>query len=522
MTGRRLPIGVKLAIVAALLVAVLTAGFIGLGYRLVTSLYDTQADRLRESRIHALELRSLSVAQHLGETAREALAGSETARLHRALVAVAGHDSEVHHAAIADEGGRLLVRSDEAPGDTLARSERLAVTPDGMRVAEATIGGLRVRSITFPIRAPEGPRVLGYLNVAWSLAGLDRDLAAIADERDLELERAMEWLVVVAGLAIALGVFVGAAGSTILTRPIRRLAETARARASGDLAARSSVASRDEIGELAQTMNTMAGRIGELLEKTRAHAEVERELSVARRIQREMNPTTELKRVPGLDVVGRVDAAADCGGDFWALMPLTRQRTLVLVGDVAGHGLSSAMLTATAKSCLETVRHLTHGDLRVGHLLRLLDQLVRESIGPGYFLTCFASIIDPIEQTMTFANAGHPSPYLLRQTSEGFRLGRLTSRGQRIGDADGFSFVEHSLKTEPGDLYCWYSDGVTDTIDPEGTPFGTRRLRSTLTQSATEPPVRVMTTLFERLAAHQAGTPLEDDVTVVVGRILGS
>jgi sigma-B regulation protein RsbU (phosphoserine phosphatase) len=519
--GLRLPIGVKLALVAAGLVSVLTGAFIVLGYRTVTTLYETQADRLRESRVHALELRSVSVAQHLGETAREALAGSETGRLYRALGAVAGHDAEIHHAAIADESGRLLVRSDESPAQTLARGERLDVTPGGMTVDEADLGGVRVRRMTLPIRGPDGSGVLGYLTMAWSLAGLQRDLAAIADERDLELRRATEILLVAAGLSIAFGVLVAGASSTVLTRPIRRLAETARALSRGDLNARSEVESRDELGELATTMNTMADHIGELMEKTRAHAEVARELAVARRIQSEMNPGVEVQHVTGLDVIGRVEAASDCGGDFWALMPLTRQRTLVLVGDVAGHGLSSAMLTATAKSCLETIRHLTRGDLRVGHVLRLMDQLVRESIGPGYFLTCFASSFDPIEGTLTYANAGHPPPFLIRRSEERWRIGRLTSRGNRLGDADGFAFVEHTLRTERGDLLCWYSDGLTDAQDGDGSPYGARRVRELLAKHAAETPAEVLAALFGGLDAHRRGAPLDDDITAVVGRVMG-
>ncbi|MBT9561076.1 MAG: SpoIIE family protein phosphatase [Myxococcales bacterium] len=518
-----IPLGLKLSLVAVGLVAVVTVAFTTLGHRVVEGLYDTQAERLRESRVRALELRSLSVAEYLGETAREALAGAETGRLYRLLLAVAGHDREIHHATLTDELGRPIARSDEPPELTLARAERLSVASSGVVADEVVVDGQRLRRVTYAIRddASAGGRTLGFLQIAWSMNELNRDLAAIVEERDRQMGRATEILFVVGGLAVAFGAVVAAAASTAITRPLQRLASTARALSAGDLGARSPGLGRDELGQLAETVNVMADHIEALLAEARRHAEVERELALAREIQRTMSPGSEPVRATGVELVGVVEPTFDCGGDFWTWAPLTRSRTLILVGDVTGHGLSSAMLTATARSCIDTIKLLTQGEVRVGHLLRMLDQLLRESIGHGYFMTCFAAIVDPIEKTLTYSNAGHPPPLLFRVSSDGWREGRLTSRGNRLGDADGYAFVEHKLSTASGDLVCFYTDGLTEAEDPRERPMGARRLRAAISAVADAPPKEVVAAIFGALKRHTAGAPLRDDVSVVVARLSG-
>lgn len=516
----RFPISFKLIAAAVTLVAGLTVGFVWMGHQLLTKVYHEQAERLHRERIAELERRSVAVASHVGDTASEALAGSETARLHRVLLVIAAGDPEIRTAAIADESGRILVRSDQELSATLASETHFNdVNPGGPVVAERTLDGNRLREVTYPVQTPAG-RMLGYLRIAWSLRQLEIDLDGIERKRDRDVARATTAMVVAGGLAVLVGILAGIIGGMGLARPIRRLAQTARDIAGGRLSTRAEVSSRDEIGDLASTMNDMASQLGQLMEETRQNAELEQELAVARQIQRALLPAVTVVRCPGLHVCGTVEPASHCGGDWWTYLKLTRQRTLVLVGDVTGHGISSAMLTATARSCLDTVRQLTRGDFQVGYLLKIMDQLLREGIGDEYHMTCFASILDPIEGTLTYANAGHNQPYLLRYTPEGWRHGRLSARGNRLGDADGHAFVEHTIKTRPRDLLCWHSDGLVEAVDGDGREFGGRRLRQVLSGATDETPDVVLERVMAGLHEHQAGQPLSDDVTCVIGRVV--
>lgn len=508
-----LSIATKLGLAAVLLVLALAGTYSWLGARLLSATHEEQARRLQAARNTELEVRSVAVASHVAGSAREALAGSEVGRLFRILRDIEKRDPEVQWAALADASKRILVRSDQSVD--LSLSESLPLDELARRQSEV---GPRARIVTQPIYLADGVSILGYLQLGWSLRQLDNDLAAIANQQQRAATVAQDNILLAGLLAFGIGLLVAAIAGVVFSRPIRRLATTADAIASGRLDARADIKSQDELGVLASTMNRMAVQLSTLLEETRRHAELGQELAVARSIQQSLLPPKELIECPGLVITGVVQAASQCGGDWWACVPLTRQRTLVLVGDVTGHGISSAMLTATARSCVDTLVRLTGGDFRVSELLRILDQQVR-GVGDEYHMTCFASIYDPVEETLTYANAGHNQPLLLRHTPDDWRVGRLKSRGNRLGDADGYSFIEHTVATHPRDLLCWYSDGLIEALGPTDRPFGSRRLRAVLKASAGASPAQILANTLNSLQTHIEEQPLDDDVTCVIGRL---
>lgn len=516
----RFPISAKLAVAFVAVVVAISATFIALADRMLERANTERAAALRETRVAEQKRRSIVAASHISATTRAALSGTESGRLTEALQSLTRADAEVRYAAIADDAGHVLARSDLPVEVLLAKDLRIDV-PAEVATRELSVGGELILEVTDPLHETEqGGRVIGALQIGWSLRRLDEELAAIAEQEDRDTDRAASFMVAAGLGAVAAGIAAAFIGSMALGRPIRRLARTARAISEGDLTARADVRTRDEIGDLASTMNQMATHIEGLLHDSHAKGEIERELSVAREIQQALLPGRGLFEMPGVHLAGLVESASQCGGDWWAVSELTRSRTLVLVGDVTGHGLPSAMLTATARSCLDTVLHLTQGDFRVGHLLKILDQLLREGVGAGFHMTCFATIVDPLEHTLTYANAGHNQPFLLRKTEDGWRQGRLAGRGNRLGDADGYAFVEHTISTVTDDFLCWYTDGLIDARAGDGHEFGMRRLRQVLQKNAAAPPDEALHAIMARLDAFMPGQPLVDDVTCVVGRIV--
>ncbi len=517
----RFPIGVKLIIMAIALVSATTAALLWLAGDTLERTYRDQAQRLRIERRAELERRSVAVAHYVGDTAGEALAGTEAARLGRILKRIAGENPEISVAAIADEQGRLLAHSEMSVDEAVDSSIRFDVGA-GMAVSIVERRGhAPVREVTYPIEA-HGPQstIVGYLRLEWSTRQLQEDVTAIERDRDRDLHRARLVMGMAGVVAVAAGILAGILGGVRLGRPIRRLASTARAISEGDLRARADTRGRDEISDLAVTMNHMAAQLETLVNEARVHAELDRELALARAIQQQLLPARGMIRRPGLSLAGLVEPASDCGGDWWAWANLTRQRTLVFVGDVTGHGISSAMLTATARSCLDTVLQLTGADFRVGYLLEILDKLLREGGAGEYHMTAFASIVDPLEGTLTYANAGHHQPFLLRWTGSAWRQGRLKARGNCLGDGDGHAFVEHTVTVQSRDLLCWYTDGLVEALDTREREFGARRLRASLARRVEEQPDEVLRGILGDFDAHRAADPLEDDVTCVIGRIL--
>src|SRR5690606_18202755 len=115
------------------------------------------------------------------------------------------------------------------------------------------------------------------------------------------------------------------------------------------------VRSSDEIGELGAHFDVMADRVQALLVETQQKAMLEKELDIARMIQETLLPQPGLTRHHGISFAGFFRAASVCGGDFWQYNELDDARVVLSVGDVTGHGVPSAMISAAAKSSLDTL-----------------------------------------------------------------------------------------------------------------------------------------------------------------------
>src|SRR5262249_37162138 len=156
-------------------------------------------------------------------------------------------------------------------------------------------------------------------------------------------------------------------------------------------------------------------------------------------------------------------------------------------------GTASAMITACAKAACDTVRALGGEHLTVSYLLTALNGAVYETARRRFVMTCFAGIIDLRARTITFANAGHNFPYLIRPRTGNTEVGGagggggggddlqvLMSRGNPLGDAPDSTYAERSQVLEPGDALVWYTDGVVECESPRGEQFGEKRFRSAI------------------------------------------
>lgn len=264
-----------------------------------------------------------------------------------------------------------------------------------------------------------------------------------------------------------------------------------------------------------------------IAETARARAELVREIDLAAAVQAGFVPGTAPVRHGGLTVVGSWQPAAACGGDWWSRYSLPDDRTLVVVGDVTGTGVASAMVTAAARGACDAAVAACGGDVDVVVLLAQLDAAVRQ-VGAGRFhLTCFASVIDPRAGEVRFANAGHLAPYVCRPraaaTAAGdtVELSALVARGNPLGA--GATPVTRSAVRPivDGDLVVWYTDGLIECHGSDGKQFGDRRLQRVLKRLADDErdPVAVQRRLAGELVAHLGGLPIDDDMTLVVARL---
>ncbi len=273
------------------------------------------------------------------------------------------------------------------------------------------------------------------------------------------------------------------------------------------------------------------------------HAQRERrhrgELEAVRAAQQLLIPHAPGDLAPGIDIAFSYEPAAEAGGDWLRFIPEpSASGVSILIGDVTGHGVGAAVITAVVTAALATVDALARWCLspidddtpspalavHLGRLrqprevLALLDDVVSH-IGRGrYEMTCFAARYDHRTRAIHYANAGHNFPVLLRRERRQTIAHSLSARGDRLGAGAG-AREQRAVQVVPGDMLLLYTDGLVESRDPAGREVGIRRVVDWLRGAYDRPVDEVRDHLRSELASWLDGHPAGDDVAFAVARV---
>jgi len=251
------------------------------------------------------------------------------------------------------------------------------------------------------------------------------------------------------------------------------------------------------------------------------HAMIARQVELAATLQQQLLPGVGPQQHGKLTVVGSWLPATRCAGDFWGVYPLGKRGVLVAIGDVTGHGVASATVTAAAAAAVDVVVRRDGDTLELSALVEALDAAVRRVGGGQLTMTCFAAILDRDASQIDFVSCGHTTPYLCRPRESGdIELLALVGRGNPLGSGGSAPKLQHK-PLRAGDLVVWYTDGVIEAQDPSGEAFGDRRLQRMLRKldRTSLGAVTVHDVIHASVAAHRAGTARVDDETLVVAEV---
>jgi serine phosphatase RsbU (regulator of sigma subunit) len=273
-------------------------------------------------------------------------------------------------------------------------------------------------------------------------------------------------------------------------------------------------------------IDSVADRLAEALVHARmaqqaaSRANVAREVELAATVQAQLLPNKGPHQHGDLTVVGSWLPATRCAGDFWGVYPLEQGRVLVAIGDVTGHGVASAMVTAAATAACDVIVRRHMRDLDLGGFVSSLDAAIRKVGGGDLSMTCFATILDPEHKKLSYVSCGHTTPYVCRHGERGVGITALVGRGNPLGTGllKPPKISERTL--DAGDLIVWYTDGLIDAQSPQGEAFGDRRLQHMLKRldRASLAAVAVHDVIHAGIAAHRGGRPRNDDETLVVAQ----
>ena len=269
------------------------------------------------------------------------------------------------------------------------------------------------------------------------------------------------------------------------------------------------------VGVLGENFNYMADQIVVLLQQTAEKARIEQELEVARTIQETLVPPPDIVDKGTLRFCGYFQPASQTGGDWWTWHDLTGGKVLLVIGDVTGHGVPSAMITAAAKAACDVARAVHNDDVTVSRLLEIMNYAIFESAKRKFVMTCFASIIDTRRRTITYANAGHNFPYLLR----GNEFATMMIRGNRLGDVRESQYEAKTIELSPGDVLIWYTDGIVECENRSGEEWGEKRFRAAVKRAASLDSAQMRDAIVADSRDFYSDVPRKDDITMVVGRI---
>jgi len=243
-----------------------------------------------------------------------------------------------------------------------------------------------------------------------------------------------------------------------------------------------------------------------LLEKER----LEREMALARDIQRSLLPD-KAPRLPGFDIAVTNEPCYEVGGDYYDFLPLSPDTLLVVIADVEGKGISSAMVMSNLQA---TLRALVANLQSLENLAESLNHMILAGTRGGKYLTMFLGLMDIPRKTLEYINCGHVPPIIVR--TEGDPVG-LTEGGTVVGLFNNVRYKGGQFKLQTGDVLVLCTDGITESMDGEGEEYGTARLtncvRGVIAQSAGDIVAAVNTDVA---AYSRLGTHLDDKVMIAI------
>lgn len=316
-----------------------------------------------------------------------------------------------------------------------------------------------------------------------------------------------------------------------------------------------------------------------LVERMVAEENLRRELALASEVQQRLLPASA-PQSKSFELSAFCQPARAVGGDYYDFIKLIRGQTAIAVADVAGKGISAALLMSSVQASLRSqamTACASMGNAALpADLVRTMNRLVYASTGAASYVTFFYAQFDEDARTLTYVNAGHNPPLLIRAGSATharargkshaeFSAGKFSSRmtlngsalarangactqlavledddgcsendfplsaragvielsagGPVLGFFDDCLYEQETLHMKPGDLLLAYTDGLTESLNADGEEFGEQQLREALINLSHESADAICEALVNRVRRWSAGIAQHDDLTVVVMKV---
>lgn len=257
-----------------------------------------------------------------------------------------------------------------------------------------------------------------------------------------------------------------------------------------------------------QLVATLRQEIEEGRKRRREQQNRARELEEARRIQQKLLPAA-LPQVPGWDIAASWQPASGVGGDCYDAMMFGDSRVALSIADVVGKGIPAALLMSNLQAA---VRAFAVEEAAPGALCRQINRILCGNIAEGRFISFFYCVVDATLRTLTYANAGHYPPVLVRGNGS---VERLDAGGPVLGVFDDGVYQQATVPFGSGERLVLFTDGITEARNDDDEEFGEERLiASAVTHRDCD--AYVLQARLADAVSRFSGGKYQDDATLIV------
>jgi serine phosphatase RsbU (regulator of sigma subunit) len=264
------------------------------------------------------------------------------------------------------------------------------------------------------------------------------------------------------------------------------------------------------VGIALHTYDSMRRQIEASYRALREKEAMERELEIAREVQRELLPRA-VPAIRGLQLAGVCLPAVGVGGDLYDFLPLAEDRVGLVIADVSGKGIPAALLMAGLQA---SIRSLALPAPPPAELNRRLNEMLCRSTAAARYATLFFGLFDGSGHALTYSNAGHYPPIHVCKNGPI----RLEAGGIPIGLLENALYGEGRIEMAAGDLLVLYTDGIIEAPGNGDEEFGERRLIEIVSRKRGRDLNEIILDVMKELAEWRGDVPQHDDVTLVLAR----
>jgi sigma-B regulation protein RsbU (phosphoserine phosphatase) len=270
--------------------------------------------------------------------------------------------------------------------------------------------------------------------------------------------------------------------------------------------------------EHVRTMSTLAAQIAIAIENARLYERLareeqrmERDLSMAREVQHHLLPPS-CPLFPNAELAARFNPAHAIGGDMYDFLDYKSPRAFITVGDVSGKGAPAALYAALVSGIL---RSMAPGEPTPAQMLNSVNHSLNQRRIDAQFVVLTCALWDDEKLTMRVSNSGLPRPIYCHNG----HAHMVEAAGLPLGMFEDVTYDEVTIKSSPGDVFVFFSDGIVDASNPQDEQFGRVRIEKVIARNCHLNARQIADALFDAADKFSVGAPVFDDQTVVVLKV---